>query len=387
MGINVLPPSVNDSFHEFSIANNPDDKKVPIRFGLDAIKNVGKGAVEEILRAREDGQFTSINDFISRVSARVVNRKTWESLIKTGAMDMFGDRGSLLNSLDMILALATKIQKERLSSQVDLFSTSDDTTTALPSIQLLPPPEPIATHTQLTWERELLGLYLSHHPLDDYGAYLEEHTVPISKLTSAEDGGIATIGGTITDIRQITTKNGQNMAFVKLEDRSGEIEMVIFPGLYRDSYEVIVRDAVIQATGRISARDKNGTLSEDIKFMPDSVAKIDHEKARNHVSTGGSVHIKATSKRKRQNNTALPAETQGIKSSKLYLRIKDDTQPELLKNIKLALDDYKGSSEVVLVLGQTTKKQAVKLPFTVNIEEPLTRRLAEIVGSTNIAIQ
>lgn len=388
MGIEVLPPSVNHSYHEFSVANESMNKLASIRFGMDAIKNVGKGAVEEILRAREDGEFTSINDFISRINSKIVNRKTWESLIKTGAMDSFGDRASLLNSLDMIVSLATKVHKERASAQIDFFGASDDPTTALPEVQLTSPPEPIAAHTLLVWERELLGLYLSHHPLDDYGLYLEENAVSINELTPDKDGQMATIGGTISDIRQITTKNGQNMAFVKLEDRSGELELVIFPSLYKDSQSVWERDSVILATGRISARDKNGGLSEDVKFMPDSASKIDAIVARDYTKTGAKAKISGSARRgARPKNDEGKTESKNNKVTKLYLRVIDDTKPDLLHDIKQALDEFQGSSEVVLVLGETAKKQAIKLPFTVTIDELLTRRLADIVGSTNVVVQ
>jgi len=389
MGIDVLPPSVNYSYHEFSVKDNKDDVRAEIRFGMDAIKNVGKGAVEEILRAREDGEFTSINDFISRVSSRIVNRKTWESLIKTGAMDSFGDRGSLLNSLDTIIAMATKIQKERSSAQVDIFGDSTDPTTSLPALQLVAPVEPVPAHNYLVWERELLGLYLSHHPLDDYGAYLEEKTVPINQLTPDKDGQVATIGGTIADIRQITTKNGQSMAFVKLEDRSGETELVIFPSLFKDSQDVWQRDNVIESTGKISARDKNGELSDVVKFMPDTARQIDSEKAKSYEPTGERAEISNKSGRGKKSKEETDKKTQAKnnKITKLYLRIIDDSKPKLLQDIKLALDDFKGTSEVVLVLGEPAKKQAIKLPFTVTIDELLTRRLAEIVGATNVVVQ
>jgi DNA polymerase III subunit alpha len=386
MGIEVLPPSVNHSYHEFSVANDEKDMKAAIRFGMDAIKNVGKGAVEEILRAREDGQFTSLNDFIARVSSRVVNRKTWESLIKTGALDEFGERGALLNTLDVIISLGTKIQKERSSAQVDLFGASDDPTTSLPDIQLIAPVEPVPAHTFLLWERELLGLYLSHHPLDDFGAYLEEKTVPVSSLTQDQDGASCTIGGTIADVRQITTKNGQNMAFVKLEDRTGEIELVIFPNLYKDSASVWQRDNVIEVIGRVSARDKAGVLTDDIKFMPDSAKIIDLKVAQDFVPTGekAKVKIKASKSSKK---SADKGQMMSSKAHKLYLRVIDDTKPQLLQDIKLALDEFQGSSEVVLVLGEPTKKQAIKLPFTVTIDETLTRKLADIVGATNVVVQ
>jgi len=388
MGIAVLPPDVNFSYHEFSVADS-DNTSADIRFGMDAVKNVGKGAVEEIIHAREDGPFVSLNDFISRISSRVVNRKTWESLIKAGAMDAFGERGTLLHSLDTILALATKIQKERLSAQVDLFGNSDDSTSVIPLIQLQAPPEPLPANIFLQWERELLGLYLSQHPLDDYGLYLDENTVPIAGVLPENDGMTAIVGGTIAEIRQITTKNGQNMAFVKLEDRSGEIELIIFPNLYKESANVWQRDRVITAKGRISARDKNGTLMAEAKFLPDSAEIVDFDTAKNYEKTGIKIELNTLQKGKRKSSAKLPDGKKKPKTAetKLYIRIVDDSKSELLMQIKSLLDDSRGTTEVVLVLGEPSKKQALKLPFSVNIEETLTRSLAEIVGTTNVVVQ
>lgn len=389
MGIEVLPPDVNYSFHEFSVANDPANKKAPIRFGLDAVKNVGKGAVEEILLARQDGVFTSIDDFISRVSARVVNRKTWESLIKAGAMDSFGDRATLLHNLDTIIALGSKIQKERLSAQVDLFGGSD-TTSSLPSLTLLPPADTFTSHQILQWERELLGLYLSHHPLEDYDTYLDEQTIPIAELRAEHDNHTARIGGTIADVRQITTKNGQNMAFVKLEDRSGEIELVIFPSLFKDSAQLWQRDHVVTVTGRISARDKNGTLVEDVKLLPDSAEALQLDAVKAYQPTGVRIDIvslQAASPRRAPHQKNVSTTASASKPAKLYIRVVDDTKPELLIQIKEVLDKNAGQNEVVLVLGEPTKKQALKLPFKVEVAEELTRSLAALVGATNVVVQ
>jgi DNA polymerase-3 subunit alpha len=389
MGIDVLPPNVNYSFHEFSVADG-DDVHGAIRFGMDAIKNVGKGAVEEILRAREDGLFSSINDFVSRVSSRVVNRKTWESLIKTGAMDSFGERGSLLNSLDIILSLATKIQKERSSSQIDLFGASDDPTVSLPDIQLIAPAEPLPNHSLLAWERELLGLYLSHHPLEDYEVFLQDNAVPISEITPDRDGKMAKVGGTISDIRQITTKNGQNMAFVKLEDRTGELELIIFPNLYKESQGLWERDRIILVEGKVAARDKEGVLMQDVKFMPDSARSVTLDEAKDYQPLGKKHSFTDAKKRSwpgKNEEQKIISTPKASGPAKLYLRVIDDTKPGLLQDIKKALDASSGSNEVVLVLGEPAKKQAVKLPFTVSIEETLTRRLADIIGASNVIVQ
>ena len=177
MGLEVLAPDVNQSYVEFGVV--PAAKQV--RFGMAAVKGVGVGAVEEIIRAREtDGPFKSVEDFAKRVSTSKVNRKAWESLVKAGAFDALGDRSDLLFNLDTILAFASKLQKEALSGQVDMFAALGGDK-LMPSVELKASPVKYTSKEQLMWERELLGLYISAHPLDNYDAFFEEQTIPLAE--------------------------------------------------------------------------------------------------------------------------------------------------------------------------------------------------------------
>jgi DNA polymerase III subunit alpha len=280
LGIPVLPPDVNESFQEFAVIKETNS----IRFGLAAIKNVGGGAIEAILSAREEGgRFTSIEDFAKRVNARECNKKGWESLAKCGAFDSLidGNRGQLLHNLDLITAYASKSQKNALSGQIDIFG-SLGAEENLPALRLDPPPQVTTTREQLAWERELLGLYLSHHPLDDYAAYLTDICPPISSLTPETDGKMARIGGMITSVRKILTKKGDTMAFVAVEDRTGVTELIVFPKAFAKSPEVYEVDNVIMVNGKISARDKEGRLTSEPKVMVDSAKVIDYDTAKNH---------------------------------------------------------------------------------------------------------
>ena len=201
---------------------------------MNAIKNVGTGAVEEILRAREAGEFDSLEDFFGRVSTRTVNRKALESLIKAGAFDRFGERSLLLHNLDVLLAFGSRVQKNLQSGQTDLFGNLlEDTAHVKPRLKLLESALKVSQHEQLTWERELLGLYLSQHPLELYKTILGEQTVPLGELKPEHEGKSVNVGGAIVETREITTKNGQKMAFVKIEDQSGEVEIILFPNSYQ----------------------------------------------------------------------------------------------------------------------------------------------------------
>ena len=389
MGIDVLPPEINESFHEFAVVLG-EDKTEKIRFGLDAIKNVGRGAVEEIIKAREEGKFVSISDFISRVSPRVVNRKNWESFIKTGVFDNFGTRSAMLFSLDNILNTASKIHKNNASSQVDLFSSllGENTELQMPIITLQEPVEQLTQRELLQWERDLLGLYLSQHPLSEFEDYLADNTVPLSTIKAEDDGKTATIGGTIAEIKQIMTKNGQNMAFVRLEDVSGEIEVIIFPSLLKDHPAVWQRDQVVKVSGRVSGKDKNGAMLMSPKFIPESAELITDSEIQNYKKTGKKQQLKEKkSKGKQKNKSRIDSTENESPSTKLYVRITDTGDAERLMLLKRTIETKVGGTEVVLVLGTNENKQIVRLPHRVTIDEETVRDIAEIVGATNVIAQ
>jgi DNA polymerase-3 subunit alpha len=162
MGMKVLPPDVNESFVEFAVV--PGNNQ--IRFGMAAVKGVGVGAVEEVLRARSEGKFESIEDFAKRVSVSKFNKKAWESLIKSGGFDKFADRSDLLFNLESIQAFASKVQKEALSGQTDMFGMMGESSAVRPTVRLEQAPARHTEKERLMWERELMGLYISAHPRD-----------------------------------------------------------------------------------------------------------------------------------------------------------------------------------------------------------------------------
>ena len=225
MGLKVLPPDVNLSYKEFAIVPGKNE----IRFGMTAVKGVGENAVEELIRTRdEDGAFKSIGDFARRVSTGKFNRRAWESLIKSGAYDSFGTRSDLLFNLDTITGYASKVQRDAASNQADLFGGMGDAV-SVPDIKLETAPTQHHEREMLQWERELLGLYLSAHPLDRYDAYFEEQTIPIGSVLEEHDKKAVVIGGVISSIRTILTKSGSKMAFVAIEDKSGDCLLYTSP--------------------------------------------------------------------------------------------------------------------------------------------------------------
>jgi DNA polymerase-3 subunit alpha len=381
MGITVLPPDVNQSFVEFSVV--PGEKQ--IRFGLAAIKNVGTGVVEEILRARQETDFDSLEDFLTRVNNRIVNRKPMESLVKAGAFDRYGDRATLLHNLDFLLAYAARLQKQANSGQTDIFGNLDEADIDRPRLELQPLTAPADNREQLLWERELLGLYLSQHPLELFETILSEQTIPLNTLTAEHDGKSVSVGGAITDIREITTKNGQKMAFVKLEDRFGEIEVVLFPNSFQQTVGLWERDRVVLVRGKISTRDRAGNDGGEVKIMADDAREITSQQASGYQETGKKVKTPKPRAAKVK-MAAKPAPAKPL-HERLYIRLLNTSDEQTLLSLKETIDDHRGLTEVVLVLGEASARQAIKLPGGIDRESDGLTKLRELVGTDNLVIQ
>ena len=391
MGLPVLPPDINESFNEFAVIL--DNKNPAIRFGLTAIKNVGSNAVEEILRARENGgPFKSLEEFLIRVDYHAVNRKSLESLIKAGVFDRFHDRQLLLDSLDLIIAFAAKAQKQANSGQTDLFGNAITTDDVKVSLNLPPSvSERHITREQLMWERELLGLYLSQHPLNLYENILSEQAVALSELNQDMDGMSVQTGGIITAVREIMTKNGQKMAFVKIEDLSGETEAILFPSSYQQTLGLWEVDRVVLMRGKISAKDRDGVLSDEIKIMVDDAREITPEQAAAYQLTNKKAKVPKPRK-KPANSVAMPGPgakgvVDALKEKRLYIRLNDSDDQTLLMNLKQTIDEHKGNTEVVLVLGHEDNRQIIKLPSGIDTKTAGVDRLKAIMGQENIAFR
>ena len=413
MGISVLSPDVNESFVEFAVV--PNENK--IRFGMSAVKGVGVGAVEEVLRAREDGPFTSVEDFARRVSTSKFNRKAWESLIKSGAFDDMGDRSDLLFNLDSITSFASKLQKEAASGQTNLFGMlgGDDAASVQSTLHLQKAPVKHDDKERLMWERELLGLYISAHPLDRYETYLSEQTQPLTQLVPEYDSRMMTVGGIISTVRTIVTKSGSKMAFVGIEDKFGEGEIIVFPNLYEKVGAKLVQDAVIRVSGKNSARDRDGNLGNESKLIADDIIVITDNDINGYESTGRKMDApkisSAVKKERREayrnqkngaspksavkNDTAKPQPkthsapvnvAPEIPASKLFVYIKDPNDHSRLVKMKSVCGENAGTTDVVLVLGEK-EKSAMRLPFKVDANDNLLSQLKNTLGEECVVLK
>lgn len=256
-GIKVLPPRINASELEFSVERGDGEEK-SVRFGLLAIKNVGAGAIAAMLESRAkqpDGQFADLDSFCDVTDWDRVSKRAVECLAKAGALDDFGDRASVIARLDGAIGSAQRLQKATARGQIGLFEmgsvlvAANDSTSVQVDIAPIPPKE------RLAWEKELLGLYLSSHPLTDV---LDGKDAPgVANIIDLEDRGPSartTVIGMVAAIRRITTKNNRSMAIVNLEDLTGSIELVVFPDCFERLGEVFQEDAIIEVSAKVERR-------------------------------------------------------------------------------------------------------------------------------------
>ncbi len=260
LGIRVLPPSVNYSFVEFGVDKDTGN----IFFGLAAIKNVGTGVAQMIQEERQkNGPFKNLDDFLKRMPRQVLNRKTFESLIKSGALDCFGSRELMAENLDKILELSTSLNHQN-TFQIGLFQ--EDTSDLL---SRLGTPPPLNKTQRLMWEREYLGIYLTGHPLDDYKNILGKVALTVGQLDSLKLGKKVKVCGFVSRIQKVRTKIGKMMVFTQISDFDHSIEVVLYPTVLANCATYLSEDRVILVEGRLDKRNGEyqivGERIEEIK--------------------------------------------------------------------------------------------------------------------------
>ncbi|MEE8638704.1 MAG: DNA polymerase III subunit alpha [Candidatus Margulisiibacteriota bacterium] len=344
LGIKILAPDINESFRNFTIT------KEGIRFGLSAVKNVGSAAIDSIIFAKEKGgDFASLTDFCQRVDNRVVNKKVIESLIKSGAFGSFGSgRAYQLSILGKVLGKVSAEQKERAKGQEMLFdfqSTVDRRpSTVEPEVEIEEfPPEQL-----LRMEKEMLGLYISSHPLEYLRDSLEGQTsARIADVSEMREGGMLKIGGLLSDCRRLTTRRGDMMLVAKIEDLSGNISLVVFPKTYERCSAMLNNDEVVVVKGRIN-RDMR---TDEFNIVAETVEPMEElEKIR-------SLHI----------------ELVGIRDK------------DILSRMREILSFFKGQDPVLIQMDG--KRVALGRNFHVDINPEMVSQLEELLGSGAVNVE
>jgi len=275
LGISILPPDVNESDADFTVVDEHT-----IRFGLNAVKNLGSDVIAKIIEARvskhvvspfmgssgaadESANYTSLEDFLLKTHVKNFNKKSWEALAKAGALDAFGERNQLLAGTENVLDFVRERFKSEEQGQSSLFGKSMQI-----GKLVLKKVEPATKDEKLKWEKELLGMYVSAHPLDNYKNVLS-HLSPIRKLKSVSDGTIVTVGGIISKLRRTLTKKNDPMAFMTLEDPTGSAEVLVFPKVMEKALPFLELEKVVQITGRLSIEEESFTIiADELKELP-----------------------------------------------------------------------------------------------------------------------
>jgi DNA polymerase-3 subunit alpha len=281
MGIEVLPPDVHKSGVEFTVEGQA------IRFGLLAVKNVGQGAIESIIDAREaGGPFHSLADFCSRVDLRLANRKVLESLARVGALNALGHPAQILLGLDDAMAAGQSAQRDRLTGQTSLFDLGADDAAAME--RPLPQTTEVPVRERLRWEKELLGLYLSEHPMGEVAEQVGQFVTAYSGDLKDEslDGQRIVVAGIVTGFRTIITKTKSTMGVATLEDLQGTIEVVVFPRMYEQSAGTWTEGAILLVAGRVDHRGEEVSLLADIVLDWDAALARGPEAVAREVAAG-----------------------------------------------------------------------------------------------------
>ena len=357
MGISILPPDVNESFTTFTVVMDKDLKKIDkkidgkskIRFGLNAIKNVGKHISKIITEERKNnGYYKSLEDFLSRITNKDLNKKSLESLIKSGALDSLIERGVALGNLNTILEFNKKIQNDKNSNQSNIFS---DLPLNKNTFSLkLENYSKISKNQRLSWEKKLLGIYLSDHPFKEKIKLFKNNITTLNKLKDKE-GRIVKIAGIITNIEKINTRNGKPMLFVTLEDSTNTIELLIFPKLLEKTITLWKDENEIIATGKVSTKDGQ------IKLIIEKAQEL-------------------------KNNYFDKLEINDKKKDKLWINLPYNFDKEKMIKLKKILKEYKGLTSVYLIINNG-KIRKIKTELKILPNNKLKEKIIKFLGNNS----
>jgi DNA polymerase-3 subunit alpha len=355
--IPVLPPDINHSFDHFSVENDS------IRFGLGAVKNVGRGLIRSIVAKRnEGGAFKSLEDFIQRMGEGELNKRAVENFIKCGAMDSFGHhRSELLAVYDSMMDAIASSRKKNLDGQMGLFSMldDDDAVTAIP----VPKMAEKSRAELMAMEKETTGIYISGHPMDDYRAYLKNtHVVPIAALMDSEshyaDDQIVSVAGIVQAVKMKTTRNNSMMAYVTVEDDTASIEMLGFSNVLSQYGGYLRENAPVVVVGRLSLRD-------------DKEPQIVINRARPMSDYSEQPFAQEPVHRQPQ-----------VLTGKLYLQLPSEDD-KLFPKIKAIINMFPGESQAVLYFKDTKFRRGARCA----IDTRMLQELKNVLGEGNVVVK
>jgi len=393
MGIKIMAPDINESFASFTVVTagtkentvvDKDAKVDTIRFGLNAIKNVGEHIVEMLIKERkENGPYANIFDLLERITDRDLNKKSLESLIKSGALDNYEERGKLLANTERLLSINKEIAKSKDNKQTSLFA--DLPLAANSSSLTLNDAPPAEQNEKLIWEKELLGLYVSEHPFNFFRPFLNNYAVPLALLKSRKGDDRVITAGVISTIKKILTRKGESMLFVKIEDAIRAVELLIFPRLLKETNLIWQAGNTVILEGTISEKD------QDLKILVNRAALLRPNEAQKSVDEfkriileGGpakkSFYRKDYSNEKNNSQSSLEKAENHVPhtaatANPLKVIFLGDLNSENLENLKNVFAKYPGDEEVYFKVIDNGKARIIKTAYRVNNDQELLQEL------------
>ena len=392
MGIMVFPPDVNESFAGFSVIKDTvqpsferkNGARGTIRFGLLAIKGLGHDVVEEIIQERKkNGVFKDLTDFLKRIRGKYINRKSLESLIRSGALDRFGDRGTLYYNIERMLDYHKQKEREAESGQVNLFAAViQGTSQAL----LLHASPKLSRNEMLTWEKELLGLYVSEHPFKEFAPRIRHLTIPIADLSKHIQAKKVRIGGIISTTKKIFTKKNEPMMFCKLEDGQTDCEVVVFPRVLKENPNLWVTDRMLVVSGRPSEDDgKMKILAESAyELSSDNIDDVADIKVYDDQTLGrGFEFLEAPPKIQYiQPNIQQKNAVKGTRS--VALRVGATLPETVIKQLRMIFDANPGMVSVDFVIDDVDGQKIIRSSARIKLSPQIITEIESLLGSNTV---
>ncbi len=379
MGMPVLAPDVNESFARFAVVKGQNT----LRFGLLAIKGLGEDAADYVIQERKaNGPYKDLMDFVRRMNHKSFNRRSLEVFVRSGALDRFGDRNQLYFNIETILEYHRRHAQESSSGQFNLFSMTVNAVEE--GLQLRPAP-PAVQRECLKWEKELLGLYLSAHPFEEYSGRLSHFCTPIGQVPQKgiemkrQKEKSIRVAGLVTIAKKIATKANEPMVFMRLEDLSGDIEVVVFPRTYKEKPEVWEAEKILVVSGRVQEKDGEWKILAETAYevTPDNIDMIE-ESTRGGVPS--IVEEQSDALKKDLANSGL--RNKPIQAVTLTLRAQ---LPEtILLTLRSVLDKYPGQYNVYFLIENPGGKQKILSSYRIAFNDLIAKEVEGILGADTV---
>jgi len=395
MGLEVLPPDLNESFSTFTVVYDSlevDSKKTSnkIRFGLNAIKNLGENIVKEIIRERKaNGHYQSLEDFLSRIKIRDLNKKSIEALAKSGALDRFGERNKLLFNVEKMLSFVKNMHQEAETRQASLFGMMVESS-VLPKL-LLDNTQDASEKQRLSWEKEFLGLYLSSHPMHHILGLLVDQNVTsfdeINKYPAQFRNKNLKVVGVLTNLKKIITKKGESMLFARMEDVAGSAEAIIFPSVLKDNELLWQEDNLIMMLCKLSDKDGetklicNAAKIINKETIKDISYQLDEAMRRTIGSDSNKRYYKKTP-------DGAPPVFRYEDEGRIHIQIPSLEDKEKLQKLKEILLKNPGGYQVCLnIQNGASVARRIITPYKVSIDPDFQAHIADIFGKNSIQVE